>query len=86
MGFFVVAALVALAFVLTGLACILSPRRVQQAAKDAQRGTPWAGAAEKVFDAKAYVIMLRIVGVASLLVAAMLVTVMVLFAVGYLEP
>lgn len=83
---FVVGGLVAAAFWLIGLACLFSPARVQQAAKDAQRGTPWAGPLGKAFDTKAYVFMLRIIGVTSLAMALALTTAIILFALGYLEP
>jgi hypothetical protein len=82
---FVVGGLVATAFWLVGVVCIFSPTRLQQAAKDAQRGAPWSGALARAFDAKAYVVMLRVIGVASLAVALALTTAMVLFALGYLE-
>jgi hypothetical protein len=85
-GFFIIGGLVAAAFWLAGVVCIFSPTRVQQTAKDAHRGAPWAGALSKAFDAKAYVVMLRIIGVASLAVALALTTVTVLGALGYFEP
>jgi hypothetical protein len=79
---FIVGGLVAAALWLVGLVCIFSPARVQQAAKGAQRGAPWAGAAGRVFDSKAYVVMLRIIGVTSSAIALALTTAMVLFALG----
>lgn len=85
MGFVVMGGLVATAFSLVGAVCVFSPGRVQQAAKDAQRGAPWAGPLVGTFDTKSYVVMLRIIGVASFAIALALTTAMVLFALGYLE-
>ena len=83
---FVIGGLVAAAFWLVALVCTFSPARVRQAAKDAQRGTPWAGLLTKVFDTKAYVVMLRIIGVTSFAIATALTVAMILFALGYFEP
>jgi hypothetical protein len=80
------AVLIMVAFLLVGMVCTCSPGRVQQAAKAAQRGTPWAGPLGKAFDTKAYVVMLRIVGVTSFAMAALLVAAMILLRLGYAEP
>jgi hypothetical protein len=85
MGFFVLGGLVVVALCLTGLVCIFSPARVQQTAKDAQRGAPWAGAAGRAFDSKAYLVMLRLIGAVSLAIGLALAAVMALGAMGYFE-
>jgi hypothetical protein len=85
MGFFAIGGLVAAAFWLVGAVCVFSPGRIQHAAKEAQRGTPWAGSLGRAFDTKAYLVMLRIIGAASLAIALALTTAMVLFALGYLK-
>lgn len=82
----VMASLVTTMFWLIGLICLFSPARVQQFGKYAYRGTPLAGFAGKVFDSKAYVFMLRIIGVASLGVACAITGAMILYFLGYAEP
>jgi hypothetical protein len=85
MGFFVLGGLVVVALCLAGLACIFWPARVQRAAKDAQRGSPWAGVVGRAFDSNAYLVVLRFIGAVSLAIGLVLGVVMVFGATGYFE-